>query len=203
MADKLLDSYINTLADNSNIDDCDSCNKCETVSFSDVVGACTLDNGGYFGKLLTLATKHIESAKDKGYFTEETAGQVFAQALVASMQQAIQFELSHGKAQKEICLIDAQSRHEYNKIALEDAQIAKIKCDCENSKNVMGAQADLYRVQAKGFADNARQKMFDTQTQAFAMIYDSLDGDVDLPASLAEDAIDSTYGAIKDHVIDE
>jgi len=189
MADKLLDSYINTLADNSNIDDCDSCNKCETVSFSDVVGSCTIDNGGYFGKLLSLSTIHIEAAKDKGYFTEETAGQVFAQALVASMQQAIQFELSHGKAQKEICQINAQ--------------IDKWKCDCENSKNVMGAQADLYRVQAKGFADNARQKMFDTQTQAFAMIYDSLDGDVDLPASLAEDAIDSTYGAIKDHVIDE
>jgi len=242
MADELLDSYINTLENETSMHDCDSCKKCENVSFADVVGACTIDNGGYFGKLLTLATKHIEAAKDKGYFTEETAGQVFAQALVSSMQQAIQFELSHGKAQREICLIDAQTKHEYNKIVLEnkeleekkkvndaqiekinkdiemedkqidkitadianaadqlaekirldDAQIAKWECDCENNEKLIDAQAALYGRQAEGFGDNVRQKLFDTQAQAFAMVFEAVDG-LSLPACLSEDALNDSY----------
>ena len=55
--------------------------------------------------------------------------------------------------------------------ALKDQQIEKYKCDCANSTMLNTAQTALYNRQAEGFDDNAKQKLYDTQLQAWAMVF--------------------------------
>jgi len=50
-------------------------------------------------------------------------------------------------------------------------QIEKMKCDCENSTKMNDAQTQLYLRQAEGFTDNAYQKVYEAQLNAWAMVF--------------------------------
>jgi len=54
---------------------------------------------------------------------------------------------------------------------LKAQQIDKSKCDCANSTMLNTAQTALYNRQTEGFDDNAKQKLYDTQIQAWAMVF--------------------------------
>jgi hypothetical protein len=309
---ELEESYIKIISEKTTIGECDSYTKCENISFSDIVGNGTLENGGYFGQLLSLSSVHIADAKAKGHLTGSAAGEVFAQALTAAMQQAVMFELSHGKAQKEIANVDAQVKYQYHKmlldnadlaertrvddaqiakmecdcdisertlvekirvddaqiseenrmntakiakmecdcdnatkqtdskilvdskqiektykdmeledkqiekissdiieqermndekIRIDDSQIAKWECDCKNSQDLMGAQADLYGIQAEGFRDNARQKIFEVQAQAYAMVFEAADLET-VADCFNEVSLNNMFDEIKNRVIE-
>jgi len=80
-----------------------------------------------------------------------------------------------------------------SKVELNKAQAEKMKCDCENNKNVTNQQAALYRAQTDGFAINARQKLFETQLQAWSMVYQDIDpttlNDIDSMTDFTPDLI--------------
>lgn len=198
-------SEITTSSETSS--DCKSYQKCETVTFAEVVGAKTLNSGGMFGDLLKVARVNIEDSKANGELTEEAAGQVYASAVGIAMQQAVQFALTHGKAQKEIAYIASQREYQMlkidvekeeldikrrltdaqikqiecqcdneikstdSKISLNAAQESKLACDCCNQSTLIKAQASLYNRQAEGFNDHANQKLYETQLQAWAMVF--------------------------------
>jgi len=82
---------------------------------------------------------------------------------------------------------------------LNTAKKAKMECDCANSALLANAQAELYGKQAEGFDDNARQKLYDTQIQAWSMVFADADLD-DVTPSVTDDEIDSTYDAIKNNL---
>ena len=103
-------------------EECECYDSCENIKFNDVVGARTLKDGGIFGSLLQVARVNIEDSKARGELTESSAGEVYSKALEVAMQQAVMYELSHGKAQKEIALTVAQTKYQYNKMMLERNQ---------------------------------------------------------------------------------
>jgi chromosome segregation ATPase len=104
---------------NNDKEECKEYTDCEVIKFKDIVGAKTSKDGGYFGDLLSVARANIEEAKKNGELTENAAGEVFAQAMVESMRQGVMYELQHGKTQKEIALIVAQTEYQKHKMSLE------------------------------------------------------------------------------------
>jgi len=107
-------------------------NECTKLDWSRVVGDKTIEDGGFFGDLLTLSRAHINEALSNGELTESSAGEVFAQALVRSMEQAVMFELGYRKTEAEICAVENETQ---NKKDLTDTQIAQIKCECDIAQN--------------------------------------------------------------------
>lgn len=88
---------------------CDGTDEITRPDWYNVVGDKTLENGGYVGDLLTLTREHLEEAKDKGELREEDAGEAYGAAILASMKDAILFEIGFGKTSLELCLLQAQA----------------------------------------------------------------------------------------------
>ena len=68
---------------------------------------------------------------------------------------------------------DNETHSTNSKISLNNAQIGKMDCDCFNQGKIADAQARLYMQQMMGFRDNARQKLFESQMQGYAMIFEA------------------------------
>jgi len=80
-----------------------------------------------------------------------------------------------------------------SKVSLNAAQENKLACDCCNSSLIASAQSELYRRQAEGFDDNANQKLYDTQMQAWSMVFADVEGLDEVTPSIENDKINSTY----------
>jgi hypothetical protein len=63
----------------------------------------------------------------------------------------------------------------------------------------MCSQANLYNIQAQGFRDNARQKLFEVQSQAFAMIFEAADRST-IPTCFDDTALNTTFTTINNKV---
>ena len=95
-----------------------------------------------------------------------------------------------------------------NKLACEccndskrtEGQIVKWECDCANSSRVTNAQAELYERQVAGFTDNANQKIYDTQMNAWAMVFADQEDLGVLDASINEESIDLSYTRIQNRL---
>ena len=95
-----------------------------------------------------------------------------------------------------------------NKLACEccndskrtEGQIVKWECDCANSSRVTNAQAELYERQVAGFTDNANQKIYDTQMNAWAMVFADQEELGILDNSITESAIGTSYNRIQDRL---
>jgi len=162
-----------------------SCENLDEVYIPDwdsVVGEKTLEDGGKVGDLLLLTRAHLKDAKRKGEVTERMAGEVYSAAITEAIRSAITFELGAPKARVETCLLKAQidairagiTRDDCKaeaECALKAQQVEKSKCDCANSTMLNTAQTALYNRQTEGFDDNAKQKLYDTQIQAWAMVF--------------------------------
>ncbi len=122
---------------------CDGTDPVHQPDWDNVVGLKTLDDGGYVGDLLTLVRVHLEDAKERGELREEDAGNAYAQAIIAAMKDAIDFELQQPKASLELCYLQAQidklicdcdneTLKTASEIEVNDAQIDKLECDCQN-----------------------------------------------------------------------
>ena len=61
------------------------------VLWSDIVGAMTLEDGGYTGDLMTVARAHIDDAVSKNRLTQEGAGEIYTALIPAAIQGGIQF----------------------------------------------------------------------------------------------------------------
>lgn len=103
-------------------EECECYTSCEVVDFKEVVGSKTVKDGGIFGDLLAVARANIEDSKKKSELTESAAGEVYAQAIVAAMKESVSYSLAHGKVQKDIALVVAQTEYQHHKIDLERDQ---------------------------------------------------------------------------------
>lgn len=133
-------------------------------------------------------------------------------------EQRVEIELESKrkdcKAKAECALIDAQTakskqdkinetNESASKISLNAAQENKLACDCCNASKLAdadvtlkAAQEALYLRQAEGFDDNALQKLYDSQLQAWAMVFSDTDAEVVTP-SLSNEQVCATYDKLR------
>lgn len=98
---------------------------------------------------------------------------------------------------------DADRAVKYSQVELNAAQENKLACDCCNASKLADAdvilkaqQGALYERQTQGFDDNARQKLFDSQLNSWAMVFaDTALEEVVAPTN--EKQICETYNAVK------
>jgi len=239
------------------------CNK-DGVNWPKIVGLKTLDDGGYFGDIMTLGRVHIEDAKSKGELTEQDAGNVYGTLIQTAIQQAVQFELTEAlremeicktqadvdetknKSERELCVATAdcalkeeqrkeipkesarkdckvQAECEFlrgqkdklecdckndtnmtdSKISLNAAQENKLACDCCNASKLAVAdvrlkakQEELYVRQAAGFDDNAYQKLYEAQLNAWSMVFMDTSAEVVTP-SISDPYLCDSYDRLK------
>jgi hypothetical protein len=286
------------------------------IDWANIVGSKTIDNGGFIGDVLQVVRKHINESKQNGELKDEAAGAVYSQAFMQAIQQVLTYELSRGKAQKEVELLCIQkdaalkdielkektylleermkqeelklrkkelelkelqinkelelkekelelkeeelelkekqinkeielqtkqievmnkdievkdkelelktveidlkkeqlqiqkeqllleTRKTDSDIKLIDKQIDKINCECDNTNKMAIYQAELYKNQAKGFRDNAKQKLIDAQSKTFALLFDSaefLDKD-SIPESFNAKNIDIVFKDVSNNL---
>ena len=91
-----------------------------------------------------------------------------------------------------ICDCENDTNATDSKISLNAAQENKLACDCCNNSLVSSAQSDLYRRQAEGFDDNANQKLYDSQLQAWSMVFADTDL-TEVTDSINEENVNATY----------
>jgi hypothetical protein len=117
-----------------------------SVDFSRVVGEKTVENGGFFGDLITLSRAHIADAKDSGELTEAAAGQVLAAAVIEAMKQAVIFELQYKKTEAETCGINRGTELKAEEVKLKSeknkADIEHMKCQCDIAENELRIKQD-------------------------------------------------------------
>ncbi|MCK5848973.1 MAG: hypothetical protein KAH01_07255 [Caldisericia bacterium] len=182
---------------------CDGTDTTHQPDWDSVVGLRTLENGGMVGDLLKVVRAHIEEAKNNGEITENGAGEAYATGIMEAMKNAITFELGYPKASLELCLLQAQidklkcdcdndTNMTDSKISLNAAQENKLACDCCNSSIVSASQGRLYDRQAKGFDDNANQKLYDSQLSAWSMVFADTDL-AEVTDSINEENVNRTY----------
>ena len=88
-----------------------------TIDFDNIVGAGSLENGGYVGKYMQIVRAHLNDAKNKREITSAQAGEIYAAAIPAMLKEATAFELTNA-------LSDAQTRGEEAKADALEAQKA-------------------------------------------------------------------------------
>ncbi len=93
-----------------------------------------------------------------------------------------------------------------NETSRTSGQLDKWVCDCDNATDMKdadvalkGSQQTLYGRQAEGFDDNANQKLYESQLQAWSMVF----ADTELETvtnSIAEDQLCHTYSRISERL---
>lgn len=138
---------------------------------------CGKINGATFAdtwaKMMSPAIGHIMTAM-VALATKETAAD-------RAVKYA-QVEVSESQVEVNDAKILNETNATNSKTALNNAQIAKLNADVTNSTalrtadvELKGEQGLLYARQAKGFDDNANQKLFDSQLSAWSMVYADTD----------------------------
>ena len=74
----------------------------DNIQFENIVGQKMLDNGGYFGDLMSVLGAHIGDAIDNQRITQAEAGQIYTGVIPGMIQQAVQFELGHELGEEQI-----------------------------------------------------------------------------------------------------
>lgn len=126
---------------------------------------------------------------------------------VTSMQ--IDDTIKQAQSAKDLAVKDKQIEKLTKDIALEEEQILTQQNDriiktAQSNKDleVKTAQKELYIRQKEGFDDNARQKLLETQFNAFAMVYSSgmMDASATWPSALDGSQLSSMYDKIYSRV---
>jgi len=63
------------------------------IKWSNIVGAGTVDDGGYVGDLMTIASAHIQDAMVKQQITQAQAGEIYTAIIPSAFQNGMGFEL--------------------------------------------------------------------------------------------------------------
>jgi len=72
------------------------------IKWSDIVGNCTVSDGGYVGCLMQLASAHINAAVEASRITQDHAGEVYTTMIPAAMQHGIGFAMQDELTEAEI-----------------------------------------------------------------------------------------------------
>ncbi len=112
-----------------------------------------------------------------------------------SKQTESQLLLNDAQIDKMICDCCNDTTSTNSKAALDRAQESKIQCDCTNETNLAVAKTALTQKEIAGIEYSARQKLYDAQLVAWAVVYADMQLP-DTPMSVKEDAIDKSYQEI-------
>jgi len=74
------------------------------IKFSNITDGSGVDGTGYFDIAMKSLGLHIDEALKKQRITQSGAGEVYAQAIPAIMEQALKFELSKEQTEANIAL---------------------------------------------------------------------------------------------------
>ena len=72
------------------------------INWDEIVGKCTLNDGGYIGCLMTLASAHIDDAVTASRITQAQAGEVYISMVPAAMENGINFAMQDELTEAEI-----------------------------------------------------------------------------------------------------
>jgi len=135
------------------------------ISVTDLTNSVTTDSehnvtgGGIFDNLMETVNTHIKAQFDADRIKESDIANMYVGIMPAVLAESMKFVL-----QKDIQV--AQEAELVAKTAREDADsISKIA--------VQSAQRALYDRQRAGFDDNKNQKLFETQMNAWSLMYSS------------------------------
>lgn len=141
----------------------------------------------------------IQKIKEDILLSTANRGHVEAQTLEIPLESArrdcttaSQCSLNEQQIDKLICDCTNDTNMTDSKISLNAAQENKMACDCCNSSIVSAAQGRLYDRQAEGFDDNANQKLYDSQLQAWSMVFADTDL-AEVTDSINEENINRSY----------
>ena len=148
------------------------------IKWDDIVGAKTIDDGGYVGDLLTLARAHVQDALVKNELTQAEAGEVYTAMIPAAMQNGIGFAM-----QEE--LTEAKVANEEDKLVTAAKQ-----------RDVLTAQEALYKRQKAGFDDNKQQKILDSQMNAWGITFQDTDTTF-IPDQISQPEFDISFDAVR------
>ncbi len=158
-----------------------------------------------YQKLRTEVKSDLDEQYDKGRINGTYYVDVYAKlmdrVIGASVQAIIDLQTKETEADRAVkySTVDVND----SKISLNAAQENKLACDCCNASKLADAdvilkaqQGALYDRQRQGFDDNARQKLFDSQLNSWAMVFaDTALEEVVAPTN--EQQICETYNAVK------
>lgn len=150
------------------------------IQWSDIVGDKTIDNGGYVGDLMTIARNHIDDAVSKQKLTNAQAGEIYAAMIPSAFQNGIGFAM-----QEE--LTEAKIDNEEDKLVT-----------AEKNRDVLVAQKALIERQAKGFDDDAKQKLLKQSLDSWAVAYSVAKDANAIPDSIKVNPIDSIMKSAMD-----
>lgn len=87
------------------------------LNWASFVGSKTIEDGGYVGDLLTIASAHIDNAVTTNRLTTQQAGEIYTAMIPSAFQNALKFGLEEYMVEAQITDVEAN-------IALKEAQLA-------------------------------------------------------------------------------
>lgn len=108
-------------------------------------------------------------------------------------------ELNDAQITKLECDCENDTTMTDSKVSLNAAQENKLACDCCNSSKIASAQSRLYERQIEGFNDNANQKLYDSQLQAWSMVFADTEMDAVTP-SIVDNQICESYTRLRNRL---
>lgn len=125
-----------------------------------------------------------------------------AMVTLATKETAADRAVKASTVDRNECACENETTTTESKVSLNLAQEVKLACDCANATAIKdadvalkGYQGSLYVRQAKGFDDNANQKLFDSQLSAWSMVFADTDLDT-VTAVLNETNMISSYNRV-------
>ncbi len=112
---------------------------------------------------------------------------------------ASQCKVNDQQIEKMICECDNETTSTDSKVSLNAANENKLACDCCNSSKIASAQSRLYERQIEGFNDNANQKLYDSQLNAWSMVFADTEMDVVTP-SIVDSQICESYTRLRNRL---
>jgi len=112
---------------------------------------------------------------------------------------ASQCAVNTQQIEKMVCECDNETNITDSKISLNAANENKLACDCCNSSKIASAQSRLYERQIEGFNDNANQKLYDSQLQAWSMVFADTEMDAVTP-SIVDTQICESYERLRNRL---
>ena len=147
------------------------------IEFTEVTTG-NIDGAGVLDQLMRISKLHIKEEYENGRITGGEYAEVYLGIMQVNIQQSIDFVLRRR-------LIEAETKNAEKDFETKVATIKNIE-----------EQTALYKRQKEGFDDNKYQKLFETQMNAWALMYSS--GLLsDKPSIISNDSASSLYNVLK------
>ena len=147
------------------------------IEFTEVTTG-DIEGNGVFDQLMRISKLHIKEEYESQRITGGEYAELYLGIMQVNIQQSIDFVLRRR-------LIEAETKNAEKDFETKEA----------NTKNIE-EQTALYKRQREGFDDNKYQKLFETQMNAWSLMFSS--GLLaDKPSIISDDSASSLYNKLK------